>query len=90
MVPEDLPPGPAYRKSPPGARATPTLVGGRLYHLNGDGDVICLDDAAGKTIWILNMLKKSGGRSFVQRLENLLASGVLPGKPGRPSKKAAT
>ena len=68
--------GPAYRKITPGARATPTVAGGKLYHLNGDGDVICLDAATGKKVWTLNMLKKFGGRNIRWGLsESLLVDG---------------
>jgi outer membrane protein assembly factor BamB len=58
------PNGPAYRRSPPGARATPTIAFGKLYHLNGDGDVVCLDAGTGKGIWTRNILKEFNGRNI--------------------------
>jgi outer membrane protein assembly factor BamB len=68
--------GPAYRRSMPGARATPTVAGEQLYHLNGDGDIACLDTATGRTLWSLNMLEKFGGRNIQWGLsEALLVDG---------------
>ena len=54
--------GPAYKRSHPGARSTPTIVGGRLYHLNGDLDLICMDARMGATIWAVDLKEKFGGR----------------------------
>jgi len=45
--------GPAYRREQPGTRSTPTIDTGRLYHLNADGDLVCLDARTGKGIWSL-------------------------------------
>ena len=68
--------GPAYERSPPGARATPTVAGGKLYHLNGDGDVVCLEAKTGKRVWTVNMLRKFGGRNIRWGLsESLLVDG---------------
>jgi outer membrane protein assembly factor BamB len=57
------PNGPAYERSYPGARSTPTFAGGKLYHLNGDGDVICPDARSGQPVWTLNRPQKFGGRT---------------------------
>lgn len=46
----------------PGGRATPTIDGDRLYHLNSSGDILCADARTGKSIWTLNMIEKFGGR----------------------------
>jgi len=68
--------GPAYSRSFPGARATPTVAGGKLYHLNGDGDVICLDAASGRPVWTLNVFEKFAGRNTTWGLsESLLVDG---------------
>jgi outer membrane protein assembly factor BamB len=68
--------GPAYRRSSPGTRGTPTIDNGRLYHENADGDIICLDAATGKTIWSLNILEKFNGRNIRWGLaESLLVDG---------------
>ncbi len=68
--------GLAYDRSFPGARATPTIADGKLYHLNGDGDIVCLDAATGKRVWGLNMLEKFDGRNIRWGLaESLLVDG---------------
>ncbi len=43
--------GSAYTREHPGTRSTPTIEGGRLYHENADGDVVCLDARTGKPFW---------------------------------------
>jgi outer membrane protein assembly factor BamB len=68
--------GPAYRRSHPGTRGTPTIDGGRLYHENADGDVVCLDARTAKPVWSLNILKKFHGRNISWGLaESLLIDG---------------
>lgn len=68
--------GPAYDRSFPGARATPTFDNGKLYHLNGDGDVVCLDAKTGQSVWSLNILAKFDGRNIRWGLsESLLIDG---------------
>ncbi|MHC4694536.1 MAG: hypothetical protein ACYS67_17485 [Planctomycetota bacterium] len=42
--------GPAYRRSYPGTRSTPTIVEGKLYNMNGEGDLICINAGTGDTI----------------------------------------
>jgi outer membrane protein assembly factor BamB len=44
-----------------GPRGTPTIDGDRLYAMTGDGVVVCLDTATGKTIWSKNVAKEFGG-----------------------------
>jgi outer membrane protein assembly factor BamB len=80
------PNGPAYEPSYPGARSTPTFAAGKVYHLNGDGDVICLDARTGRQIWTLNMPQEFGGRTTTWGLaESLLVDGqhliCCPGGP---------
>ena len=68
--------GPAYKRSSPGTRGTPTIEKGRLYHENADGDVTCLDAATGKDIWSVNILEKFNGRNITWGLaESLLVDG---------------
>jgi len=68
--------GPAYQRSPAGSRGTPTLDGPRLYHLSGNGHVICLDAGSGKSLWTLNMVERFGGRVCQWGLsESLLIDG---------------
>lgn len=44
-----------------GPRGTPTIDSDRLYAMTGDGVVVCLDAATGKTIWSQNVAQKYGG-----------------------------
>ena len=68
--------GPAYKRSYPGARSTPTIVSDKLYHLNGDGYVVCLEAKTGKSIWRLNILDGFHGRNIEWGLsESLLVDG---------------
>lgn len=68
--------GPAYRRSKPGTRSTPTICGGRLYHENADGDVVCLDARTGAVIWAVNILERYKGRNIEWALaESLLIDG---------------
>jgi len=68
--------GPAYKRSHPGTRSTPTIDNGRLYHENADGDIVCLDAATGKTAWTVNILEKFNGRNTTWGLaESLLIDG---------------
>jgi len=68
--------GPAYKRSIPGTRSTPTIEGGRLYHENADGDVVCLDAQTGKRIWHVNILERFDGRNITWGLaESLLVAG---------------
>ena len=55
--------GPAYTRSHPGTRSTPTIMQGKLYNLSGTGNLICLDALMGRPIWTLNILDKFNGRN---------------------------
>jgi len=68
--------GSAFTKAHPGSRSTPTIDGSRLYHLNGNGYVVCLEAKTGKQIWTLNILEKFHGRNIEWGLsESLLVDG---------------
>src|ERR1700722_13011064 len=41
-----------------GPRGTPTIDGDRLYAMAGDGTLVCLDTATGKTIWSQNVVQQ--------------------------------
>lgn len=56
--------GPAYRRSHPGTRSTPTVMGGLLYHENADGDVICVNAKTGEHVWSVNILERFKGRNI--------------------------
>jgi outer membrane protein assembly factor BamB len=44
-----------------GPRGTPTVDGDRLYAMTGDGVLVCLETATGKTAWWHNVAKEYGG-----------------------------
>ena len=68
--------GPSYERDKPGTRCTPTIDGGRLYHENADGDIVCLDAATGSSVWHVNILKRFKGRNISWALaESLLIDG---------------
>ncbi len=54
--------GPAFTKSYPGSRGTPTISDNKLYHLNGNGYIVCLEARTGEEIWTLNMSEKFSGQ----------------------------
>ena len=43
-----------------GPRATPTWADGRVYALGAMGELRCLDDATGRTVWRTNILETPG------------------------------
>jgi outer membrane protein assembly factor BamB len=68
--------GPAYKRSKPGTRSTPTINDGRLYHENADGDIVCLESDTGNKIWSVNILERFNGRNITWALaESLLIDG---------------
>ncbi len=56
--------GLAYDGQFPGARGTPTVDGGRVYHLNGNGHLGCFDAQSGTPIWSTNLLERFQGRNI--------------------------
>jgi outer membrane protein assembly factor BamB len=55
--------GPEWTINYPGARTTPTLVGGLLYVETGMGNVACFESATGKEKWRIDMVKDLNGRN---------------------------
>jgi len=55
--------GPAWTGAVPGARCTPTLDRGRVYHLNGQGSLVCLDAKTGAKRWGRDLVAELGGRA---------------------------
>jgi outer membrane protein assembly factor BamB len=47
-----------------GPRATPTVRDGRLYSLGATGVLVCLELAAGKPLWSLNILEQNGAANL--------------------------
>jgi outer membrane protein assembly factor BamB len=56
------PNGAAYSQSVPGSRSTPTVTGGKLYNMNGYGDLVCLTAKTGEPVWAVNTFERFGGR----------------------------
>jgi outer membrane protein assembly factor BamB len=54
--------GGPYTESVPGSRSTPTLVDGKLYHMNGHGNLVCLDAKTGAPVWEVDTFARFGGR----------------------------
>jgi len=52
--------GPAWSKSYPDTRTTPTVVGDKVYVISGPGKVVCLNAADGKIIWSVDGESKFG------------------------------
>jgi outer membrane protein assembly factor BamB len=58
----ETPAGGAFReRRGNGPRGTPTVDGERLYALNADGNLLCLDRATGKRVWAVDLVKQHGG-----------------------------
>ncbi|MGH9374232.1 MAG: PQQ-binding-like beta-propeller repeat protein, partial [Vicinamibacterales bacterium] len=47
-----------------GPRATPTWADGRVYALGGNGELRCLEDETGRTIWRTNILEDAGAANL--------------------------
>ncbi|MFN0077714.1 MAG: PQQ-binding-like beta-propeller repeat protein [Prosthecobacter sp.] len=45
-----------------GPRCTPTVAGGKVYAIGGNGDLVCLDAATGKQDWSKSLVKDLGGK----------------------------
>jgi outer membrane protein assembly factor BamB len=56
--------GPAWEGSYPGTRSTPTIADGLLYHLSGNGNLICLNADNGEKVWSVNILEEFDGRNI--------------------------
>lgn len=76
--------GEFWKEPFPGSRASCTVHGGRLFHLNAHGRLACLDPATGREHWAVNVLERFGGKNITWALsECLLVDGprviVTPG-----------
>jgi hypothetical protein len=47
-----------------GPRSTPTIVGGLLYFVSGQGVAFCMDSETGEVLWRVDMLEKFDGRQI--------------------------
>lgn len=55
--------GESWENPTPGGRSTPTVNGGRVFHLNAHGALVCLDSKRGQKIWGRDLAKEFGGRT---------------------------
>ena len=68
-----------------GPRGTPTVDGGRVYAMGGQGDLICANVADGKVIWQQSMMELGGRRPGWGYTESVLVDGnQLVCTPGGP------
>ncbi len=84
--------GGAWKGQFPGARASCAYSAGRLYNLNANGRVCCLEAATGKELWAVDLVERFGAQIHTWGLaECLLVDGgrviVTPG--GRKAVMAA-
>lgn len=76
--------GRAWTRSTPGSRSSCALDGGRLFHMNAHGRVVCLDATTGKQLWAVDVRERFEARYNSWGLcESLLVDGprviVTPG-----------
>jgi len=78
--------GQAWTGPYPGSRGTPTIDGGRLYHQNPHGNIVCLNAKTGDVIWQLNVIETFSSKLPRWALsESLLIDGDhLVSCPGGP------
>jgi outer membrane protein assembly factor BamB len=67
--------GAACKNDPPGARGTPTLDGGKLYLLSGNGRLSCLDAATGEGVWARESREFGGSPGGWGYAESVLVDG---------------
>jgi outer membrane protein assembly factor BamB len=76
--------GRSWKGPYPGARACPAAAGGRLFHMNAHGRVVCLEAATGRELWAVHVLERFEGKNITWATsECLLVDGprviVTPG-----------
>lgn len=54
--------GKAFTRAYPGSRSTPTIHEGKLYHINGHGNLVCLDAKSGGLLWLVDCMERFEGR----------------------------
>jgi len=64
--------GASWKTPYPGARATATFSGERLYHQNAHGRVACFDPANGREAWAVDVLKEFGGSNITWGMSECL------------------
>ena len=63
-------------------RQHPTISGGRVYATNDEGEVLALDAATGKQIWVANAVNVEKTGSWVKFWKRKAAEAGLTGSPG--------
>ncbi len=56
--------GASWQGSFPGARASCTYSDGKLYHMNAQGRLACLDAKTGTELWAVNVLERFEGKNI--------------------------
>lgn len=64
--------GAAWLNQYPGARASATFSGGRVYHENAHGRLACLDAASGREQWAVELLERFRGENITWGLSECL------------------
>jgi len=64
--------GASWKVPYPGARASATFSGGKLYHENAHGRVACFDPANGREVWAVDVLKQFGGSNITWGMSECL------------------
>ncbi len=64
--------GAAWKESYPGARASVTLAGKRIFHENAHGVVAAFDAETGRGLWSVDLLKRFGGRNITWGMSECL------------------
>lgn len=67
--------GEAWKGQFPGARASVTYSGGRLYHENAHGRLACYDARTGREVWAVDLLERFGGRNVTWALAECVLVG---------------
>lgn len=57
--------GACWENPYPGARSSCTYDGGKLYHLNAHGRLVCLDAATGGEAWAVNVLERYAAKNIM-------------------------
>jgi outer membrane protein assembly factor BamB len=65
-----------WKGSYPGARSSCAFDGGKLYHMNAHGNLVCLDAATGGVVWAVNVLERYEAKNIMWGIsESVLVSG---------------
>ena len=76
--------GPEWGASFEFARTSPTVVGGLVYVISGQGYVVCVDAKSGKVVWSVDAHARFGGRNITWGIADnpLIYDGKVICQPG--------